>query len=168
MIPELGQTALILAMLLASCQAVFAFGGAWRDHDGWLAAGRSAAVGSMVFCALAFGALVNAFVTNDFSVQYVATNSNTALPLYYRVAAVWGGHEGSLLLWVLVQSVWTAAVAATSSRLPPRLPARCWAFWRWLAWASCYSRCSRPIRSCACPTRRWTGAISIRCCRTSV
>ncbi|MEO1573771.1 MAG: heme lyase CcmF/NrfE family subunit [Pseudomonadota bacterium] len=124
MIPELGQTALILAMLLATCQAVFAFGGAARNNAAWLAAGRSSAVGSMIFCALAFGVLVNAFVSNDFSVQYVATNSNTALPLYYRVAAVWGGHEGSLLLWVLVQSVWTAAVAATSGRLPPRFAGR--------------------------------------------
>ncbi|MFK7888652.1 MAG: heme lyase CcmF/NrfE family subunit [Gammaproteobacteria bacterium] len=120
MIPEIGQTALILAMLLAVCQAMFCFGGALRSNAGWLAAGRSAAVGSMVFCGVAFAVLINAFVSNDFTVQYVATNSNTALPLYYRVAAVWGGHEGSLLLWVLVQSIWTAAVASTAGRLPPR------------------------------------------------
>ncbi|MEM6638857.1 MAG: hypothetical protein AAF610_03055 [Pseudomonadota bacterium] len=69
MIPELGQTALILAMLLAVCQAAFCFAGAARGHDAWLAAGRSSAVGSMVFTALAFLALVQAFVSNDFSVQ---------------------------------------------------------------------------------------------------
>ena len=120
MIPELGHAALILTALLAACQAVFCFGGAVRDDAGWLAAGRSAAVGQAVFCALSFAALVSAFVVNDFSVQYVATNSNSALPVYYRVAAVWGGHEGSLMLWMLVQCVWTAAVAATAGRLPPK------------------------------------------------
>ncbi|MFK8016588.1 MAG: heme lyase CcmF/NrfE family subunit [Gammaproteobacteria bacterium] len=120
MIPEIGQTALIIAALLAMCQAVFCFGGSLRNDTGWLAAGRSAAIGNMVFCVTAFGVLISAFVANDFSVQYVATNSNSALPTYYRVAAVWGGHEGSLLLWITVQSIWTAAVAATAGRLPPR------------------------------------------------
>ena len=103
MIPELGHFALILALLLAIAQAVFGLGGRRAPRmPAWMAAGRSAVVGQFVFVALAFGALAWAFIERDFSVLYVASNSHSELPLFYRVAAVWGAHEGSLLLWSLV------------------------------------------------------------------
>jgi cytochrome c-type biogenesis protein CcmF len=117
MIPEIGHFALVLSLLLAVAQAAFGLAGAARGHAGWMAAGRSAVVGQFVFVALAFGALVFAFVERDFSVAYVATNSNSQLPLFYRVAATWGGHEGSLLLWALSLAGWSIAVTAASSSL---------------------------------------------------
>ncbi len=117
MIPEIGHFALILALLLAIAQSVFGLGGAARNHAGWMAAGRSAVVGQFVFVAVAFAALVQAFVQRDFSVLYVAMNSNSELPLYFRIAAVWGGHEGSLLLWALCLAAWSLAVTAFSTSL---------------------------------------------------
>jgi cytochrome c-type biogenesis protein CcmF len=117
MIPEIGHFALILALLLAIAQSVFSLGGAARSHAGWMAAGRSAVVGQFVFVAIAFGALIHAFVQRDFSVLYVATNSNSQLPVYFRVAAVWGAHEGSLLLWSLCLAAWSLAVTAFSTSL---------------------------------------------------
>ncbi|MGE4231682.1 MAG: heme lyase CcmF/NrfE family subunit [Dongiaceae bacterium] len=117
MIPEIGHFALVLSLLLAVSQAVFGLAGAARGHAGWMAAGRSAVVGQFVFVALAFGALVFAFVERDFSVAYVATNSNSQLPLFYRVAATWGGHEGSLLLWAFSLAGWSIAVTAASGSL---------------------------------------------------
>src|SRR5690606_12112927 len=88
----------------------------WRREQ-WMALSARAAVGHFVFVAVAFGCLAYAFLQNDFSVQYVASNSNSALPTFYRVAAVWGAHEGSLLLWVLVQATWTLAVVGFSRNL---------------------------------------------------
>jgi cytochrome c-type biogenesis protein CcmF len=117
MIPELGHFALILALLLSVAQAGFGLAGAARGNAAWLAAGRSAVVGQFVFVALAFGALAVAFVQRDFSVLYVASNSHSELPLFYRVAAVWGAHEGSLLLWSLCLAGWTLAVVAASRSL---------------------------------------------------
>ncbi len=117
MIPELGHFALILALLLSIAQTVFSLGGAARGHTGWMAAGRSAVVGQFVFVAVAFGALTYAFVQRDFSVLYVATNSNSQLPTFYRVAAVWGAHEGSLLLWSLCLAGWSIAVTGLSGSL---------------------------------------------------
>jgi cytochrome c-type biogenesis protein CcmF len=99
MIPELGHFALILALLLSVSQSAFSFGGAARGNAAWMAAGRSAVVGQFVFIAVAFGALAWSFVQQDFSVLYVASNSHSELPIFFRVAAVWGAHEGSLLLW---------------------------------------------------------------------
>jgi len=118
MIPELGQFSLILALLLSVAQAFFGLTGAWRSDAGWMTVVRPAVAGQFVFVVLAFGALVYAFVTNDFSVAYVAQNSNSQLPLFFKVAALWGAHEGSLLLWILILSAWTLAVAALSRRLP--------------------------------------------------
>src|SRR5262245_57541094 len=118
MIPELGHLALILALCLALAQAGFGLVGAhWRRAD-WMAVVKPAVAGQFVFLALAFGCLVTAFVQHDFSVAYVAQNSNSALPTYYRVAAVWGAHEGSLLLWIVVLAIWSLAVAAFSRALP--------------------------------------------------
>jgi cytochrome c-type biogenesis protein CcmF len=124
MLPELGQFALILALLLALVQCVLPIYGAWRGNAQLIAVARPAVVGQAVFVALAFGVLTCAFVTQDFSVTYVAQNSNLALPWYYRFSAVWGAHEGSLVLWVLILNVWSVAVAAFSRHLPEALIAR--------------------------------------------
>jgi cytochrome c-type biogenesis protein CcmF len=124
MLPELGQFALILALLLALMQCSLPLIGAWRGNAALIATARPIAAGQFVFVALAFGVLTYAFLAQDFSVKYVAQNSNLALPWYYRFSAVWGAHEGSLLLWVLILNIWTVAVAALSRRLPDPLIAR--------------------------------------------
>jgi cytochrome c-type biogenesis protein CcmF len=123
-IPELGHFALILALMLAVAQSAFGLAGGHTGRLAWIGATRPAAVGQFAFTALAFACLTSAFVTNDFTVQYVASNSNTALPVPYRVAAVWGAHEGSLLFWILVLSLWTIAVCLFSNRLPVRYASR--------------------------------------------
>jgi cytochrome c-type biogenesis protein CcmF len=124
MIPEIGQLAIALAFALALAQATLGLAGAARGDPAWMGAARSTAHGQLVFVAIAFGCLAYAFVANDFSVQYVASNSNSMLPLHYRVAAVWGGHEGSVLLWVLTLAVWTVAVTVFSRALPEEMLAR--------------------------------------------
>ena len=124
MLPELGNFALLLALLLAISQAVFPLVGAWRNNAALIAVARPAACGQFVFLLIAFGILTTAFVQQDFSVAYVAQNSNSLLPMIYRFTAVWGGHEGSLLLWVLILATWTLAVAAFSRALPQPVVAR--------------------------------------------
>ncbi len=124
MIPELGQMALILALLLASVQALFPLLGAWRGSSALMRMARPAVAGQFVFVVLAYAVLTHAFLVNDFSVRYVAENSNLTLPWYYRFSAVWGAHAGSLLLWVLILNVWTLAVAMFSRRLPEAFVAR--------------------------------------------
>jgi cytochrome c-type biogenesis protein CcmF len=124
MAPELGVFALILAFVLSLSQAFFGLGGAWKGKVSWMAVARPAVTGQFVFVATSFGCLVYAFVHNDFSVQYVARNSNSHLPLFYQVAAVWGAHEGSLLLWILILSIWSVAVAAFSRALPMTFSSR--------------------------------------------
>ncbi len=124
MIPELGQLLLILALAVALIQGALPLAGAQRQRADWMALARPSAA---VQCALvvgAFACLTASFVRHDFSVLYVAGNANTALPLAYRIAAVWGGHEGSLLLWVLMLNVWTLAVGLFSRSLPPPFVAR--------------------------------------------
>ncbi|WEN14089.1 heme lyase CcmF/NrfE family subunit [Rhodanobacter sp. AS-Z3] len=124
MTPELGQLALILALLLALAQSILPLIGAWRGNRALMAVARPAAAGQAVFVAMAFVILAWAFLRFDFSVQYVADNSNLALPWYYRIAAVWGAHEGSLLLWILILNVWTIALVALSQKLPEVFAAR--------------------------------------------
>ena len=124
MIPELGQFALVLALLLAIVQATLPTFGAHTRNARLIALARPAAAGQFVFVALAFAFLTYAFVVQDFSVAYVAQNSNSKLPAYYRFSAVWGAHEGSLLLWALILSLWTVAVAAFSRSLPETFVAR--------------------------------------------
>jgi len=124
MLAELGHFALILAFLLAGVQATLPLWGAWREHAAWQSLARPAAFTQFGLVALSFVALTACFVNNDFSVLYVAQHSNSLLPTVYRVAAVWGGHEGSLLLWVLMLAMWTAAVAAFSFSLPQAMVAR--------------------------------------------
>ena len=124
MIPELGQFALVLALCLALVQCVLPIAGAARGNAAWMAVARPAAQGQFVFVAIAFGCLAWSFANNDFSVLNVATNSNSHLPLQYRIAATWGSHEGSLLLWVLVLTIWTVAVTVFSRHLPGDVVAR--------------------------------------------
>ena len=124
MIPELGHFALILALCVALVQGILSLLGAHQRWLQWIAVARPAAVAQAVLMAVAFGCLISAFVHNDFTVLYVAQHSNTLLPLPYRVAAVWGGHEGSLLLWVVMLSLWALAVSIFSKELPDAMLAR--------------------------------------------
>jgi cytochrome c-type biogenesis protein CcmF len=124
MIPELGHFALILALVLTAAQAVFGLLGAHRNDARWQAAVRPAVAGQFVLTTTAMAALIWAFVNFDFSVLYVASNSNSALPTFYRVAALWGAHEGSLLLWAWILSLWTLAVATFSRNLPVTFASR--------------------------------------------
>ncbi len=124
MIPELGHFALILALLVAVAQGVLPLIGAHRRDAALMGVARPAAFVQFGLIAFAFGCLAYSFGTSDFSVENVAHNSNIQLPLRYRIAATWGSHEGSLLLWVLMLSGWAAAVALRSRNLPAVLLAR--------------------------------------------
>jgi len=124
MIAELGHFSLIIALFLAIALGVLPIVGAARNNPVLIGVARPLSFGMFVFIALAFAALANAFLNNDFSVLYVSQHSNSGLPLHYRFAAIWGGHEGSLLLWVLILSIWTCAVAAFSKHLPEEMVAR--------------------------------------------
>lgn len=124
MLPELGQFALIVALCVALVQATLPLIGSYTGEGSWMALARPAAAGQFVFVAVAFGCLAWSFVTNDFSVLNVATNSNSELPIRYRFAATWGSHEGSLLLWVLMLTIWMSAVSAFSRHLPREMVAR--------------------------------------------
>jgi len=124
MAPELGIFALILAFVLSLAQAFFGLAGAWRARSVWMSVARPAVTGQFVFVAMAFACLSYSFVNDDFSVLYVARNSNSQLPLFYKVAALWGAHEGSLLLWILILSIWSVAVAAFSRQLPVSFSSR--------------------------------------------
>ena len=124
MLPELGQIALILALLVAALQALLPLAGAHRNKAAWMEVARPAAYAQLWLVMLAFIALTVAFVQQDFSVKYVADNSNSLLPMVYRYTAVWGSHEGSLLLWALVLAILTGAVALFSRGLPDVVMAR--------------------------------------------
>ena len=124
MVPEIGHFALIVALFLALLLGVLPIIGAARNNAVLIGTARPLAYGQLVFMAIAFACLTYAFVANDFSVQYVAQHSNSKLPVEYRVAAVWGGHEGSLLLWAFTLALWTAAVAIFSKHLPEEMVAR--------------------------------------------
>lgn len=124
MLPEIGHYALILALCLALVQSILPLVGAATNHTTWMQLARPAAYGQSLFIGLAFLLLAYAFITNDFSVSYVATNSNSQLPIIYRFCAIWGAHEGSLLLWVFLLSLWGVAVALFSRQLPLDMVAR--------------------------------------------
>jgi cytochrome c-type biogenesis protein CcmF len=124
MIPEIGQFALIVALLLALTQATLPLIGASRGNRMWIALAAPAGQAQFLFVALAFSCLAYSFITNDFSVLNVATNSNSQLPLHYRLAATWGSHEGSLLLWTFMLSLWTVAVSLFSRHLPEEMVVR--------------------------------------------
>jgi len=124
MVPELGNFALILAMLLALIQGTLPLIGAARGIPAWIAIARPVVQGQFVFIAIAFGCLAYSFVNNDFSVLNVASHSNSELPLHFRFAATWGSHEGSLLLWIFLLSGWSVAVSVFSKQLPDDMVAR--------------------------------------------
>jgi cytochrome c-type biogenesis protein CcmF len=124
MIPEIGSFALVLALLVALVQGSLPLIGAQRGIPAWIALARPASSMLFLLIAVAFGCLTASFINNDFSVVYVAQHSNSRLPLEYRISGVWGGHEGSLLLWVLMLSLWSLAVAAFSRSLPDDMVAR--------------------------------------------
>jgi len=124
MVPEIGQIALILALCMALAQSVFGLAGAQRNDSTWMAVVRPSAYAHFGFVALAFLLLVVSLLRSDFSVLYVAQNSNTELPTIYKIAAAWGAHEGSLLLWTSILSLWTLAVALFSRKLPLQFVAR--------------------------------------------
>ncbi|MBT9524968.1 MAG: heme lyase CcmF/NrfE family subunit, partial [Rhizobacter sp.] len=124
MTPELGHLALILALLVSITQGVLPLIGAHRGHAGWIALARPAAQTQFVLVAFAFGCLMQAFLANDFSVAYVVNHSNSKMPTALRAAAVWGGHEGSLLLWALMLTGWAFAVSLFSRQLPQAMVAR--------------------------------------------
>ena len=124
MIPELGHFALIMALVMALIQASLPAIGAAKGINSWVELAKPVARLQLLFVLFSFAALAYAFVVHDFSVAYVANHSNTALPLVYRISAVWGGHEGSLLLWALTLSIWTGAVTIFSSSIPKDMLAR--------------------------------------------
>jgi cytochrome c-type biogenesis protein CcmF len=124
MIPELGHFALILALVVSLLQGVLPIVGAHRNRMAWIAFARPAAQVAALLISFAFGCLTWAFVANDFSVTYVANHSNSLLPIQYRISGVWGGHEGSLLLWVLMLTWWALAVTFFSRQLPEAMVAR--------------------------------------------
>lgn len=122
--PEMGQFALILALCLCAALFVLPLSGAYLGSSVLMQSGRFLATGFFVFVAFAFLCLLYSFLHDDFSVKYVASNSNSLLPVHYKVSAIWGGHEGSLLLWILMLAGWTFAVAIFSKSLPLDMQAR--------------------------------------------
>ena len=124
MIAELGNYALALSLAIAVLLSIFPLWGAEKGNVQFMALARPMTYGLFLILSVSFGALFYVFAINDFSVQYVVNNSNTTLTIYYRLSAVWGSHEGSLLLWIWLLSLWSAAVALFSKRLPQEAVAR--------------------------------------------
>jgi cytochrome c-type biogenesis protein CcmF len=124
MIAELGHFSLILTLCIALVLGIVPIIGAFRGLAGWIAVAKPAAFAQLLFMALSYGCLTYSCLTHDFSVKYIATNSNTALPTLYLISGVWGAHEGSLLLWGLVLTIWTALVARFSNSIPDATLAR--------------------------------------------
>ena len=124
MIPEFGHYALILALCVAILQGILPLVGAHQSRREWILLARPAAQTVFLLLAIAFVILAWSFYTNDFSVLYVADHSNSQMPVIYRLGAVWGGHEGSLLLWVFLLSTWTFLVAQLSKALDEFMVAR--------------------------------------------
>ena len=124
MIAEIGHFALIVAFTLSIAQSIVPMLGAHYNDANFMRFGSTAANGQFGFIALAFACLTYAFVTSDFSVVTVAAHSNSAMPFIYKVSAVWGNHEGSMVLWVLILALFGSAVALYGSNLPEPLKAR--------------------------------------------
>ena len=119
MIPEIGHFALILALSVAFVQGVFPLVGSLIGKNHWVSMARPASFAQLFLLSVSFACLLYAFLTNDFSVKYVANNSNSQMPTLFRISALWGAHEGSLLLWALVLGAWGAAVGLFSKGIPP-------------------------------------------------
>ena len=166
MIPELGHYALVLALALGLIQAIVPMVGA-RSRDATLMRlGTSTAIMQFAFVALSFLALTICYVTSDFSVVTVFENSHSMMPLIYKITSVWGNHEGSMLLWVLILSLFGAMVALFGNNLPVVLKAHVLAVQSWIACAFYLFilLTSNPFLRLADAVRR--AAISIRSCRT--
>ena len=132
MINELGHFALILSLAVALVQAIVPLVGAHKGWRGWMAVGDPAAIAQFLLIAVSFAALTHAFVVSDFSLKLVWANSHTDKPMLYKVTGVWGNHEGSMLLWVLILSLFGAAAAFFGGALPPRLRARVLSVQAWI------------------------------------
>jgi len=124
MTAEAGHFALILALMIAAVQATLPLVGAHRDNTEWMAVAKPAALMQLAMVVISFGCLTQLYLSSDFSVLNVVQNSHTAKPLIYKIAGVWANHEGSLLLWVLILTLFGSAVAAFGTNLPPGLKAR--------------------------------------------
>jgi cytochrome c-type biogenesis protein CcmF len=124
MIPEIGHFALILALVVAVVQTVVPLLGSALGNPRWIGLAKPATWLQLLFMVIAYACLTYAFITHDFSVKYVASNSHTTMPLLYRVSGVWGAHEGSLLLWALILSLWAGAVSVFSRSIPAVMLAR--------------------------------------------
>jgi cytochrome c-type biogenesis protein CcmF len=124
MLAELGNFTLVLALMMGILLSIYPMWGAYKNHSQMMAMAKPLAIGMFVFTAFAYGCLTHGFITDDFSIAYVANTSNSTLPIYYKITAVWGGHEGSFLLWVLIFSIWTVAVALFSKAIPMKMVAR--------------------------------------------
>jgi cytochrome c-type biogenesis protein CcmF len=133
LIAELGHFALALALAVAFVQGVVPLLGAWRGRANWMAVAEPAALLQLLLIAGAFGALTTLYVTSDFTVANVVANSHSAKPLLYKVAGVWGNHEGSMLLWILILAIYGSAVAVFGRNLPPTLKARVLSVQAWIA-----------------------------------
>ncbi len=124
MIPELGHFALILSLVLALLLSILPLYGSLRGVSTWVAMAKPLSLNMLLMVSVSYACLTWSFLYSDFSVSYVAGHSNTQLPLIYRISGVWGGHEGSLLLWMLILAVWTGAVALYTKQLPEIMTAR--------------------------------------------
>ncbi|QNT68241.1 heme lyase CcmF/NrfE family subunit [Defluviicoccus vanus] len=129
---ELGHFALALALVVALVQGILPMLGAARGRTDWMEVGTTAALTQVLLVVVAFGCLVLAYVTSDFSVLAVASNSHSAKPLLYKISGSWGNHEGSMLLWVLILAVYGAALAIFGNNVPPGLKARALAVQGWI------------------------------------
>ena len=124
MIPELGSFSLILALCLSALLGGLPIAGAHFNNQVWISMARPLTAGVFVFLGLAISALAYAFITDDFSVSFVAQHSNTLLPMRYKFTAVWGGHEGSFLLWTFMLAGWMLSVGIFSKSMPEEFVAR--------------------------------------------
>ncbi len=155
MIVELGHFALILAFAVALVQTIVPLVGAQKGWRGWMAVAEPAATAQFLLVAVSFAALTYAFVTSDFSLRLVVLNSHTDKPMLYKISGVWGNHEGSMLLWVLILTLFGACAAWFGGNLPPSLRARVLSVQSAdRAWRSLPLSCSPRTRSCGWNFRR--------------
>ncbi len=159
MITELGHFALILAFGVAIFQMVVPLIGAYKRWPGWMAVAEPAAGAQFALTALAFGALMWAFITSDFSLRLVVLNSHSMKPMLYKISGTWGNHEGSMLLWVLIVSLFGAMAAWFGGNLPQSLRARVLAVQAAIGVAFLALSCSHRTRSCVWRHRPLTGRI---------
>ncbi|AUQ60829.1 c-type cytochrome biogenesis protein CcmF (plasmid) [Phaeobacter inhibens] len=133
MFPEIGHFALALALALALVQSVLPIAGASRGNAVWMKSAQATAIGQVLFVAIAFAALMQAFIASDFTVRNVVENSHSLKPMLYKVAGTWGSHEGSLLLWILILAVFGAGVAWFGSNIPAETKARTLSVQAWIS-----------------------------------